>query len=373
MKILALEPYCGGSHQAFLDGWIEHSRHEWTVLGLPPNKWKWRMRHAAVTFSKDTAERSAAGERWDRVFCSDMLNLAEFLGLAHEALRRVPTIAYFHENQLTYPYQYPDERDYQFVFTNITTALAASAVWFNSEFHRSAFLAAIPDFLKRMPDCHPLHVADQIRAKSDIRPQGIRPVPPPAAHRRPGPMRIVWAARWEHDKNPDEFFAALDQLETRGVDFELSVIGQRFRQTPDSFDRAHTRFAGRIRRWGYQASRADYLAALAEADVAVSTAAHEFFGISIAEAAAAGAYPLVPRRLAYPEVLGLDEDPAREGFFYEDGPAALAARLAELADRVARDDLWQGRPDLARAAVTRFLWPNLAPELDRAAEAVAGR
>ena len=35
MRILALEPYYGGSHQAFLDGWTAHSRHAFTVLGLP--------------------------------------------------------------------------------------------------------------------------------------------------------------------------------------------------------------------------------------------------------------------------------------------------------------------------------------------------
>ncbi|MCK4372451.1 MAG: DUF3524 domain-containing protein, partial [candidate division Zixibacteria bacterium] len=35
MKILALEPYYGGSHKAFLDGWSSRSRHEWTILKLP--------------------------------------------------------------------------------------------------------------------------------------------------------------------------------------------------------------------------------------------------------------------------------------------------------------------------------------------------
>ena len=51
MKILALEPYYGGSHKAFLDGWIESSRHQWDLLTLPANKWKWRMRAAAIEFA----------------------------------------------------------------------------------------------------------------------------------------------------------------------------------------------------------------------------------------------------------------------------------------------------------------------------------
>ena len=50
-----------------------------------------------------------------------------------------------------------------------------------------------------------------------------------------------------------------------------------------------------------------YLKILSEADIIVSTAIHEFFGISVVEAIAAGAYPLLPKRLAYPEVLALEK------------------------------------------------------------------
>ncbi len=44
LRVLALEAYYGGSHKAFLDGWIADSRHDWTLLTLPDSKWKWRMR-----------------------------------------------------------------------------------------------------------------------------------------------------------------------------------------------------------------------------------------------------------------------------------------------------------------------------------------
>jgi glycosyltransferase involved in cell wall biosynthesis len=369
MKILALEPYYGGSHRAFLDGWSANSRHGWTVLGLPAYKWKWRMRHAAVTLLDPVCQRLQAGESWDLLFCSDMLNLAEFLGLAPRPVQQLPSVVYFHENQLTYPVQHEAERDYHFALSNMTTALAATSVWFNSAFHRDSFLEALPTFLKRMPDHQPFDAGDRIRTKARIESPGIHPFPARDA-RRPGEMRVLWAARWEYDKDPDTFFDALERLKSLTIPFRLSVIGERFRQSPPVFDWAEAHFRDHVDRWGYQETREQYESALLDADVVVSTAKHEFFGISVVEAIAAGAYPLLPKRLAYPEILGLDEaDRARE-FFYEGGGARLAARLAALADRVARDDLWAGDPDRAVRMVTRFSWDQRAPQLDDGLDAL---
>ncbi len=106
-------------------------------------------------------------------------------------------------------------------------------------------------------------------------------------------------------------FAAIDLLEASGVDFRLSVLGEQFEEAPEVFAAARERLAGRIDDWGYLETRADYVAALQAADVFVSTAIHEFFGLAAVEAIAAGAYPLVPERLAYPEVLELEGHPER--------------------------------------------------------------
>jgi glycosyltransferase involved in cell wall biosynthesis len=371
MRILALEPYYGGSHRAFLDGWSAAGRHEWTVLTLPAYKWKWRMRHAAVTFAGEVRQRLTQGAQWDLVFCSDMLNLAEFLGLAPKEVRELPNLLYFHENQLTYPMRVESERDYQFGLTNMTSALAAKVVWFNSGFHRDAFLQALKAFLNRMPDYQPFDAVDRIRAKAEVFPPGVHPLAP-RGPREAGPLRILWAARWEHDKNPEEFFAALGQLQDRQVPFRISVIGEQFRETPEVFAWARQHFADRIDRWGYQEDRADYEAALHAADVFVSTATHEFFGLSAVETTLAGAYPLVPRRLAYPEVFDLPRDQTTEQFFYESGTSGLADRLADLAARVETQDFASLRQALeaVQPQLRRFEWPNLAPILDTAVERV---
>lgn len=365
MNILALEPYYGGSHRAFLDGWIENSRHTWTLLTLPATKWKWRMRHAAVTFAGEVGKHLARGQIWDVLLCSDMLNLAEFLGLLTDRLPQIPTIAYFHENQLTYPVRFESERDYQFAMTNMTTALAACGVWFNSAFHRNEFLSALQGFLKRMPDNQPTDAVDRIRAKSAVYPPGINP-PPARRQRKPGPLRIIWAARWEHDKNPEDFFEALKLLTQEQIDFCLSVIGPRFREVPEVFAWAEQFFADHIDRWGCQSTRADYESALAEADIIVSTANHEFFGLSVAEAIAAGAFPVLPRRLSYPEILSSIEMAGADEFFYDGTVGGLAKRLADLAKAIEDGNLWLADSTRGARGMKRFYWQNLTPVLDNA-------
>ena len=46
------------------------------------------------------------------------------------------------------------------------------------------------------------------------------------------PLHILWSNRWEHDKNPDEFFAVLIKLHEMQVDYRLHVIGEQFSEMP---------------------------------------------------------------------------------------------------------------------------------------------
>ncbi|MHC4211922.1 MAG: tRNA-queuosine alpha-mannosyltransferase domain-containing protein [Planctomycetota bacterium] len=371
MRILALEAYYGGSHRAFLDGWSGASEHEWTVLTLPAYKWKWRMRHGAITFADQLRQRTEHGQDWDLVFCSDMLNLAEFRGLAPVTIRDLPTIAYFHENQLTYPVRFESERDYQFAVTNMTTALAADSVWFNSEFHRNSFLGALSEFLQRMPDHQPFDAVERIASKSQVRYPGISEISR-CSERQAGPLRILWAARWEHDKRPEDFFGALKTLKENNVDFRISVIGEQFREVPHVFESARKDFADRIDHWGYQQSRARYEEVLGQADVIVSTTDHEFFGIGILEAGMAGAFPLLPKRLSYPELLELENKPENEKFFYDGSIKELASKLTELADNNRLTNLRQEQLQINQT-IERFKWNNLAHVLDEAIEGVLHR
>lgn len=356
MKILALEPYFGGSHEAFLTGWSARSRHSFRLLTLPPYKWKWRMRHAAINFAAEACALVGNGERFDAVFCSDMLNFAEFSGLA-PALSNIPSVVYFHENQLTYPVRFESERDYQFGFTNMTSALASSEVWFNSKFHLDEFTAAAGRLLKKMPDNQPVNVVESIKQKSLVQPPGIE-IPNMPWRRKKGPLHILWSSRWEHDKNPEEFFNALDILKRGKIDFRLSVLGESFRDVPEVFQRAAEKFKPYILNWGFLTSREEYHNCLASADVIVSTADHEFFGIGVVEAAALGAVPVLPSRLAYPEIFSADS-----AVFYKTGSGALAGKLKELTGLKA-DDKLKAIAEKAKTAVDKYRWEIRAREMD---------
>jgi len=85
------------------------------------------------------------------------------------------------------------------------------------------------------------------------------------------------------------------------------VVGEQFERVPDAFVEMRERYADRILVWGYRDTRAEYLDVLRSGDIALVTAHHDFFGISVLEAAAAGLHVIAPRELAYPDHFSNDQ------------------------------------------------------------------
>ena len=333
------------------------------------------MRHASLTLAEEINRQLDEGHSWDLLFCSDMLNLPEFMGMVSSPIPALPAVVYFHENQLTYPTRQP--RDYHYGYSNFLSALRADAVWFNSHFHEVEFLEAIEQFLRRMPDYQHLDAVEKIRNKASVQPPGVEPPPtnqPTHDNEREGslePLRILWCARWEHDKNAELFFAALRRLKAEQARFRLAVIGPSFRDVPEVFGKAKSEFESEIDYWGHQASREDYGKVLSWADVMVSTAVHEFFGLSVVEAVLAGAFPLLPERLAYPEVLGAQEPLILQEHFYQGREQPLADRLRKLVERKGNGRLWQDTDRMLRNRLKVLTWPQHAQKLDSAVELAA--
>ncbi|NWG21081.1 MAG: DUF3524 domain-containing protein [Chloroflexi bacterium] len=371
MHILWLDAFHGGSHAAVSQGYARFSQHTVTLLTLSTaGGWRWRMRGAAITFARELRRRALPPI--DLVVATDMLDLATFLGLTRDLTARAAVALYMHENQLTYPLPPGRTRDLAFPWVNYTSALAADALFFNSAFHRNAFLAALPGLPGRYHDHQELDLIETIAARSCVLPPGIdltRLDPPRAA--APLPPRsssmpvILWNSRWEYDKAPEIFFAALDELERRGIDFRVIVIGEHIDPRHPAFLSARERLATRALAWGYVPDLETYRRLLHQADIIVSTAIQEFFGIAVVEAMYCGCIPLLPHRLSYPEIL-----PAQyhEWCLY-DSPEQLSDRLCAMIPTPA-----ERRADGLRAVAAQYDWSQMAARYDAAfSQVVTGR
>lgn len=312
-KVLALEPYYGGSHRHFLDGLAGVLPDGMDLITLPARKWKWRMRLSGPWFAAELG-KIAKPDSYGSLLCSTFVDVAALKGLMPKWARRLPLCTYFHENQFVYPVQVEKERDFHFALTNFTTALASDRLAFNSKYNFDTFLGGCRKLLKKSYDMRLADIEKEIRAKSIV----IHPGQDfglidqsEIIRKKNKPPVVIWNHRWEHDKNPEQFFAALFELDRRQIDFELVVMGESFRDQPAVFQEAREKLGQRTIKFGYAESRQDYLNWLRQGDVVLSTSGHEFFGIAIIEAVRAGCRPLLPNRLSYPELF-----PAE--YLYED-------------------------------------------------------
>jgi len=360
VKFLFLEPFFGGSHRDFAEGLISHSRHSIDLATLPARFWKWRMRGAALYFSQTVD----APDAYHGLITTDLMSLSDLKSIWGSSCP--PALVYFHENQLTYPLAPGERMDMQFGFTDITTALSADRVLFNSRTHFGEFFSALPGFIGKMPEYRPRWVAEAIRDKSDVLYPGCRF--PAKLGSRPlqsdlSPL-IVWNHRWEFDKSPEAFFAALDALIAKGLDFRLALLGENFQMMPKPFLAAKERYGGRIVQYGYEASPAKYRQWLEKGDVIVSTANQENFGISVVEAVRHGCLPLLPRRLSYPEIMPEQFHP---DILYADTTDLVEKLACILSDLAAYDGI---RLALSEA-MGKYAWESTIDRYDAVLEDLA--
>lgn len=365
LTVWLLNPYHAGSHRAWAEGYAAHSRHRVRVLAMAGQFWKWRLLGAALELAAQAQAQLAAGERPDVLLATSMTNLPAFLALTRPALTSVPSVLYMHENQLTYPVPPGTKRDLTFAIIQHFAMLTADCVCFNSAHHLRAWFTEAPRLLKHFPDYNHLESVEAVRARSVVLPVGCdlrrldreRPARPGSGPAEP-PL-ILWNQRWEYDKAPETMLAALYALADEGVPFRVALAGENFRVQPAEFIAAQTRLGGRLAHFGYAASAADYARLLWSADVVLSTAIHEFFGVGVVEAIYCGARPVLPNRLSYPELL---PPSAHATCLYDDFTGLLAQLRAALADP---------RPDPAlRSHVAQFDWTVQAPLYDGLLEKV---
>lgn len=368
LQIALLTPYHGGSHRAWAEGYKRYTQHRVELFTMPARFWKWRMHGGAVTLAQNFRE---SGFVPDLLLATDMLDLTTFLALTRHETGGIPTALYMHENQLTYPLpadgrtgpmrRQKGERDQHYAFVNYASMLAASLVVFNSHFHLETFFEALPTFLRHFPDYQELETVSALRAKSTVVPVGVdfsRLQRDTLAATSGKPPLIVWNQRWEYDKNPSAFFDALYAMAAEGQRFRVALCGERFRRRPEEFEEAEARLGRRLIHAGF-AGDETYRRLLWEAEITISTAIHEFFGISILEAVYCSTFPILPYGLSYPELI---PEAFHQDCLYRDD-AGLHERLRwalthrEEAAEIARS---------LQATVMTYSWQTVAPLYDAA-------
>jgi len=315
LKILLLSAYDAGSHQQWrqtLCVMFPHCR--WTCLTLPARHFAWRVRGNSLSWAFN--HRRELTDNYDLVIATSLTDLASLRGFV-PALAGIPTLVYFHENQFAYPPSADQHTSVEPAMVNLYSALCADHVAFNSEWNRQSFLLGAQQLLAKLPDHVPTGLTEQVRDRSSVLPV---PLPdqlfiPRQITPRPhaGPLQIIWNHRHEYDKGPDLLLLIVRELIHGTQPFRLHVLGQRFRRRPEAFNVLDAVLQEYYQRTGiepgvnqYITCRAQYQQRLMQSDIVLSTALHDFQGLSMLEAVALGCLAVAPDALAYPEYLPAD-------------------------------------------------------------------
>lgn len=343
-----LSAYRSESHASWVN-WLSNQQDcpvRLRIFELPGRYFRWRIRGNPLSWMAEFRD-ALQEESPHHILATSMVDIATIKGM-HPELAGIPVTLYFHENQFAYPVGDRQHSSIDPQMVQLYGALSSERCLFNSRFNLESMLKGVTELLRKLPDATPDHVVDELRAKSSVLPVAVETVNTDTIPAQTGTMpMILWNHRWEYDKRPDRFEAVLDTLANRGVDFQLALLGPRPEKVPGELSAIREKHAARIVADG-MVPRAEYETLLKRARVVISTADHEFQGLSMIEAVSAGATPVVPDALCYRE-----QYPGR--FRYTPG------NIEEAADRVS-DALQHSSPvDISRwtASHTGELWRNL--------------
>ncbi|MEM9652784.1 MAG: DUF3524 domain-containing protein [Actinomycetota bacterium] len=411
MRILLVEPWQTGSHLAWAEGYQKASGHEVDIVGLPGELWRWRLRGGALPLAEKITNWIDRNGQPHLLLVSGLVDVAELLGLARRNLSPdVGVVIYQHESQLVYPVA-DGNYDNGAALRNWMSWCVADLVLFNSYHHMRSVSDALPGFIESLPDKTHVPMIDPVIGRFEVFNVGVdlslipdrEPLPPAESH--PSSVRflepdqvdgaegpgfdeasetgaattaapvsdtgrpvILWPHRWERDKDPAAFLAALAKVKEAGLDFGLVLAGQDppsgSTQATEERARAEAEFADHIVAAG-DFDREEYLEHVANSDLVVSCAKHEFFGVAVVEAVASGCVPLLPNALSYPELI---RPPWHGAVLYE--PGTFGTRLVDAVKRI--DELKRETVGLAQS-MRRFDWATMARVYDDRIAAVCER
>ncbi len=347
MKILLLSAYDTDSHQSWCKGLMAHLPNlQWHYLSLPGRFFSWRIRGNPLSWALGQ-DAQVLQQDFDLILATSMVDLATLRGLIPN-LAATPAIVYFHENQFAYPKSDQQHASIEPQMVNLYSALSAQRVLFNSRYNRDSFLLGVDTLLKRLPDQVPPGVVASIEDKSSVLPVPIEEHFAPTANQVVREtLTVIWNHRWEYDKGPELLKAVVDLVESQDLAIKFIIAGLSFRNIPPALQQLQNQNLSCIAHIGTYPQKCDYLQALDNSQVVLSTAHHEFQGLAMLEAAARGCIPLAPNRLAYPE--WVPKTCLYKGGSVENQAAGIVAKLSH----------WQQYGMPLPVDVSGYFWPML--------------
>ena len=225
---------------------------------------------------------------------------------------------------------------------------------FNSYYHKNIFIKELRKFLKKFPDNNDLFNVDIIEKKSVVSYLGLD-LEKFDQYKKNSTNQcpiILWNHRWEYDKNPEEFFECLKKIKNENIKFKLIILGEEFQTEMDVFTKSRKYFSNEIIHMGYAKSFSEYASLINKSDILPVTTKQEFFGVSVIEAIYCGVFPILPKRLTYPELFNSDLNPDN---FYQDS-TDLFIKLKECIVNNTKKSL--------REYSNRYKWSKIAKDYD---------
>ncbi len=310
-KILLLSAYDASSHKLWRRRLLQlFPQLNWTQLALPPRHFNWRIRGNSLQWA--TTELKTLNQPYDLLIVTSMVDLSSLRGFV-PALSKIPTLIYFHENQFAYPAGEQHRENVEHQLVPLYSALCADVVVFNSQFNRQTFLEGARSIIQRLPEKFPDSILGKLQNSQVI------PVPIDTRELKQDPkkdkhddsiLEVIWNHHWEYDKGIELLLPLVKQVAAQQLPLRFHIVGEQFRQQPPQFAEINQTLAEHGARtgisrgsFGFVPERNDYLALLQRCDVVLSTALHDFQGLAVQEAVAAGCTPLTPADLVYPEYL----------------------------------------------------------------------
>ena len=302
-RILIIDSYYGGSHKYWIDNLKQRLPYQIDLLTLPVHNWKLRMQTSGLILAKQYIQRD---KEYDLIIFTDILNIPQFLVMANIP-SHTKTVLYFHENQFAYPKSLQDtdiieKRDEHYCFINLQSALAVDEVLFNSQYNKESFINGAMNLLKRLQIKELKSDIDNISKTAKVLPQGIEyaKIQSIKVSKSVTP-RILWNHRWEYDKGLMEFISFSQKLQEEGMQFELLMLGKGREKFLDRNPKILDSLKNHIVIDDHIEDKEEYFAKIKSSHLLPVFSKHDFFGVSVVEAIAAGVHPLLPNRLAYPE------------------------------------------------------------------------